>query len=259
MLAPPTSRALRLQVMSDVHFEFHEDDGAGFVQGLLPHGVDVLVVAGDLCGGHQLQDALPALAARYPQVVYVSGNHELYGFRLDALRQLRERLVAEVPNLSWLDGSAATIDGVRFVGATLWFPDQRGNRLYSRFLNDFRHIPDFPSWVYRENAAAVAFLQAEVRPGDVVVSHHLPSARSVPPRWQGDPLNRFFLTDLGQLIEERRPALWIHGHTHETASYRVGPTRVVCNPYGYEPDDLNPDWQRRGLVEVTRSPPEDEG
>ena len=36
------------------------------------------------------------------------------------------------------------------------------------------------------------------------------------------------------LIEERQPALWVHGHTHDSCDYRVGNTRVICNPRGYE-------------------------
>ncbi len=28
--------------------------------------------------------------------------------------------------------------------------------------------------------------------------------------------------------------LWVHGHTHSSHDYRVGPCRVVCNPRGYQ-------------------------
>jgi hypothetical protein len=33
----------------------------------------------------------------------------------------------------------------------------------------------------------------------------------------------------------RAPALWIHGHTHDSFDYLVGPTRIVCNPKGNGP------------------------
>jgi hypothetical protein len=32
---------------------------------------------------------------------------------------------------------------------------------------------------------------------------------------------------------EKRPRLWVHGHTHTTCDYELGSTRVACNPYGY--------------------------
>jgi hypothetical protein len=34
-------------------------------------------------------------------------------------------------------------------------------------------------------------------------------------------------------------SLWIHGHTHESFDYVVNSTRVVCNPRGYAPMELN--------------------
>jgi hypothetical protein len=34
-------------------------------------------------------------------------------------------------------------------------------------------------------------------------------------------------------------SLWIHGHTHESFDYVVSGTRVVCNPRGYAPMELN--------------------
>ena len=40
-----------------------------------------------------------------------------------------------------------------------------------------------------------------------------------------------------------RAALWIHGHMHESFNYEVYGTRVVCNPRGYAPEALNPDFR----------------
>ena len=42
-------------------------------------------------------------------------------------------------------------------------------------MSDFSVIRDFQSWVYEENARAVTFFRRELREGDVVVTHHLPS------------------------------------------------------------------------------------
>ena len=41
-------------------------------------------------------------------------------------------------------------------------------------MNDFAMIQGLEDWVYDENARARAFFDAEVREGDIVVSHHLP-------------------------------------------------------------------------------------
>jgi Icc-related predicted phosphoesterase len=71
----------------------------------------------------------------------------------------------------------------------------------------------------------------------VVVTHHLPHARSVPARFKGDLLNAAYASDLSQVIEEQQPALWVHGHTHDSAEYLIGNTRVICNPRGYEDEN----------------------
>ena len=40
-----------------------------------------------------------------------------------------------------------------------------------------------------------------------------------------------------------RAALWIHGHMHDSFDYEINGTRVVCNPRGYTPFELNPDFR----------------
>lgn len=52
-------------------------------------------------------------------------------------------------------------------------PHGGGERL-KLAMNDFAMIQGLEDWVYDENARARAFFDAEVREGDIVVSHHLP-------------------------------------------------------------------------------------
>lgn len=69
----------------------------------------------------------------------------------------------------------------------------------------------------------------------IVVGHHTPSHTSCHPRYKGDrEMNGGYHSDLSEFILER-PAikLWTHGHTHEKFDYKIGSTRVVCNPRGY--------------------------
>ena len=82
----------------------------------------------------------------------------------------------------------------------------------------------------------------------VVVTHHLPHAKSIPPRFKGDLLNAAYASDLSGVIEQGRPALWVHGHTHDSCDYDLGSTRVVCNPRGY--DDENRDFNSALVVEI---------
>lgn len=42
-----------------------------------------------------------------------------------------------------------------------------------------------------------------------------------------------YASNLEALIEARGPALWVHGHIHTSSDFRIGATRIVCNPRGY--------------------------
>lgn len=69
----------------------------------------------------------------------------------------------------------------------------------------------------------------------VVLGHHTPSHQSCHPRYKEDQLmNGGYHSDLEEFILDRPGIkLWIHGHTHERYDYKIGDTRIVCNPRGY--------------------------
>jgi Icc-related predicted phosphoesterase len=82
----------------------------------------------------------------------------------------------------------------------------------------------------------------------VAVTHHLPHPRSIPDRFAGDLLNAAYASDLSSVIESGRPALWIHGHTHDNCDHMVGGTRIICNPRGYA--DENSRFETGMVIEL---------
>ena len=104
--------------------------------------------------------------------------------------------------------------------------------------------------MYEENAKAVAFFREHVQPGDIVVTHHVPSQRCIAPRFVGSPLNPFFVCDLTGLILKSQPRLWLHGHTHSSAAEQIGATMVLCNPFGYAVVKPNPEFKNRLVVDI---------
>ena len=227
---------MKLQIMSDLHLEMHADHGAGFLRALEPTGVDVLVLAGDITGARRyetLAAAFEPLARKYPHVLYVPGNHEYYKASPDEVGENLARLARELPSVVIPHNRVAVIEGRRFFAGTMWFRHAPAADKLRGFLTDFHVIRGFEPWVYEQNAAFERALEADLAPGDVVLTHHLPAPGSIWPRFVGSPLNAFFLCDMTPHIEARQPALWIHGHTHTRCDYRVGATRVVANPLGY--------------------------
>ena len=243
---------MRVRLLSDIHFEFHKDDGEAFIASLDPSNVDVLVLAGDIAVAEGIGPALDRLCTRFAEstVVYVHGNHEFYGSNRDAVVEITRAAVGRHANLRWLDGDVTEIGGRRFLGAPLWFGDDPKNRVMERFMNDFNQIALFRSWVYAENARAIALFESELREGDVVVTHHLPSQACVADRWKGNALNPFFVCDVEPLIRARKPALWLHGHTHDSLDIEVGATRILCNPFGYVRIEENHNFDESMTVEI---------
>jgi len=126
-------------------------------------------------------------------------------------------------------------------------------------MNDYRQIAAqrnpwkrfLPQTAYRMHRDSLRFIKANVKPDlgpTVVVTHHLPHRRSIPERFKGDLLNAAYASDLSDLIEQGQPTLWVHGHTHDSSDYRVGNTRIMCNPRGY--DDENSRFDPTLVVEI---------
>jgi Calcineurin-like phosphoesterase len=246
---------MRLQLLSDLHFEFHRDGGRSFVHSLDPTGVDALVLAGDIAVGAGIRGALRLFCEHYSEatVLYVHGNHEFYQAERAAVLAGTQQAERDHGNLVWLDNTSVELGGRRFLGGPLWFPRLPRSPFappLERAMSDFTEIRDFETWVYAENERAVAMLQAELREDDVVVTHYLPSPRSVSSRFRDHPLNPFFVCDVEALIADRQPRLWLHGHTHDSLRYRIGRTTVLCNPFGYAGYELNSAFSDHLVVDV---------
>jgi Icc-related predicted phosphoesterase len=89
----------------------------------------------------------------------------------------------------------------------------------------------------------------------VVITHHAPARGSIAPRYAGDALTPAFVSELPDEFfqEPGAPELWIHGHTHNSADYKRGSTRVVANPRGYRTRDggfENPKFSPGFIVSV---------
>lgn len=232
---------MKLHILSDLHLEVSTFDPP-------QTDADTVVLAGDIWKGAR---GLHWARATFPdrEIVYVPGNHEYYGAqRLEAAARMR--IAARESGIHLLDEDEVVIGGVRFLGATLWtdfllFGEE--DRLWAmrsgqNYLSDFRVIHEgsqghfSPSHSVALHEKSVAWLAAKLdEPFDgrtVVVTHHLPSMRSVAERFADSELSACFASRLDHLFGNSR--LWIHGHTHDSFDYEAEGTRVICNPRGHE-------------------------
>lgn len=227
---------MKIQLISDLHLECYVDEGLSFVHKDLHVAADVLVLAGDvmnLTGAKHVTERLSWFCDRFKDVIYVPGNHEFYTtLPIEAEKRLA-KASEFLPNLHVLNPGTVEIEGQRFVGATMWFPPTPDEDQYRKWLSDFHLIRNFVPWVHEQHEEEIKFLECQVRPQDVVITHHLPHPNSTPARFATSPINRFFVAPDASRVLAKQPKLWLHGHTHTACDYQLGATRVVCNPRGY--------------------------
>ena len=242
-----------IQVMSDLHLELHRDHGRSFIESQDATGVDVLVLAGDILSAKfakPVEETFRMFADKFPHIIYVPGNHEFWGTRPEQTITLLTNVTSKFSNISLLTDRATTVGNTRFLGGPMWFPQWRPLEDYAATqMPDFQLIEGFRDWSVKANARFIAFLDEELREGDVVVTHYLPSAKSTAPRFKRSPLNAFFVCETAPLIQDRKPSLWIHGHTHDACDYQLFNTRIVCNPFGY-PTELNSGYREKLLIPI---------
>lgn len=257
---------MRLHIISDLHTEF-----GGMPRDHKAPDCDVVILAGDISTG-----VVGVMwAARYKPdvpVIYVPGNHEYYGHRryhrhLEKMKEKAAFMRAEGHGVVHvLNNEAVVIDGVRFLGATLWTDfDLFGTPHLSmmaaqREMNDYDNIEKVQQVRLRAEDTQSFHLESRFfltetmrEPFDgktVVVTHHAPSEQSSHPRYRGSPLNPAYASRLESVICNYAPALWVHGHMHDSSDYMVCDTRVVCNPRGYVGHELNPGFDPQLVLEV---------
>jgi hypothetical protein len=218
----------------------------------------------------QYRDFLKRCSFQFPHVIYIMGNHEFYNGKFYAGIDYMREECAKYPNVYMLEQDTKIIDDVVFVGGTLWTNMNKRDPLTMHaiegLMNDFRIIRND-----KRNYAPMSALDVAIRHDKtlayikliveehkdkkcVVVGHHSPSTQSIHPIYAHETLmNGGYHSDLSELIlDHPQIVLWTHGHTHHPFDYKIGETRIVCNPRGYENDGYseNTGWNPNIVIEI---------
>lgn len=226
--------------LSDIHLEHFQNGEAAckYLERIRPVETgDVLVLAGDITSLLKTNTLLYFDEFRKwaIEVVYVPGNHEYYNTNpLTDGKKMLDKLHSEGIRVLGPDHHASfTYLDVKFVGSTCWYP--YNHTTLGKVLNwsDKAWIKGFIGWWKEEQRRERELLWQEVTPGSVVVTHMLPTWSCVSPNYSKDLYNCLYVSDLEDLLLEKKPALWFHGHSHEPLDMIIGDTRCVRNPIGY--------------------------
>ena len=247
---------MKLHILSDLHIEF-----APFQ---IPEtDADVIILAGDIgVGVEGLLWAKEQVNGK--PIIYVPGNHEYYRHDISLTEELKS---SSVENVRVLDNEMCILGNIRFLCATLWtdfalygegekyFAIQHAKKSMSDFSliknGNRRFSPEDSIRLHEFSRDWLKLMLGEPFAGKtVVITHHVPSPRSIAPRFQGDMLTPAFTTDLEYMMDGSRVALWVHGHTHDVFDYQIYDTRVVCNPRGYVPYEQSNGFTPEFVVEI---------
>lgn len=262
---------MRIALASDLHLEF------GPIKLYNTEQADVLVLSGDILLSEPLHDNprnpenedhflyvgkgndqakrfrsfLSQVSGEFPHVVYVAGNHEFYNGKWCKTIDYLAEECAEYTNVYYLENQTKEINGVTFIGATLWTDMNANDPLTMYHVNDgmtdYQVIRDDsrgytrlrPAFTVERHRKSVQYIQHVIEGKHdgkfIVVTHHAPTMKSIDPRYANDTLmNGAYASDLSEFIlDNPQIKLWTHGHTHIPCCYDVGTTKVACNPRGY--------------------------
>ena len=261
---------MKISIASDLHLEFGNLDFDN------PESAEVLVLSGDiliaqdvrdqdaldLSGSHgrseRFHQFMQRCSERFSRVIYVMGNHEHYhGDFATTVAHLKSKF-AYISNLHILDREILTVDGVTFIGGTLWTDMNNEDPitlLHMRsMMNDFRVVQNsnrrvsFKTYeqingvddrtrpVFHERAAKFSpedavtehrlfvdyvrtIVQGKYDQKFVVCGHHSPSKISTHPKYANDTImNGGYSSDLNDLILNH-PQIKLWTHGHTHHSF----------------------------------------
>jgi Icc-related predicted phosphoesterase len=229
---------MRLAVHSDLHLEMQDLPE----QFLFDESFDVLILAGDIVDGDidnqyygfgSIRDVCPN-----KPILFVPGNHEYYDNHIDYdFTEICDKFDVQVLNNRSID-----IQGVNFVGSTLWtnmesvnshYDDFHGN-IIRRSIADFSLIRDMSLDKMRQLAKeAYEFLEQNITKDSVVITHFSPLLCLGNQRFPITDITAYFQNEYPELFY-LEPKAWIYGHTHGNVAKQIYNTPVYTNQHGYK-------------------------
>ena len=267
---------MKIQLLSDLHNEFlrngRQVNGHSW-SGVIPHtDADIVILAGDIDTGTQGAEWAISESERLGKpILYVLGNHEFYRHEYFSVKDDIAKLCSGT-NVAYLDSGCLIVEGVRFLGTTLWtdyradvrIPQDQAMLTIDNNLSDHRVIkfnsgsgddrfkPEHALMLHEKE---LRWLRQQLEAGfdgkTVVITHHGPHSLCQHPAFPVSEMSGAFHSDLGDLIEAHEIDVWAFGHTHANLDSVVYATRIVSNQAGYPGENVG-DFNPGFVIDLTR-------
>lgn len=235
---------MKIQLVSDLHLEFLNKEQVEELANRISYksNVEVLILSGDICSLSDkyidnLYTFLNVIEDKYPNVIYIMGNHEYYGTSKQKVYELGHKLERYYFNLHILENEFITLkrfetQDVTFYGTTLWFEETVETSLKRYYLNDYTQIEDFTPDVWCRKAISYIKQIPDDNSKKVLITHHVPHNRFISPKYLGSELNCFYLNEIGKYLNKFD--LVVFGHSHNSVNQQFSErTLAMSNPRGY--------------------------
>jgi predicted phosphodiesterase len=250
---------MKIVLMSDLHLEFYRSmDPVDKMKEILTdidYSDCIGAFVGDIHIRYQAPELLEQLQHRFKQIIFLPGNHDLWGAN-----------IADIGS-HFLDRSNETfmIDDIQFTCAVGWaYQFQRFNPMQellfktSLFEHDRikwrEHAFTWENWLHLAQIDSDAIFAPKL-PGarkKVVLTHYPPSDVMSDDRFLGNQANFLFASSYDGMLADGDGDIdmWLSGHTHHRTSATIGGTSLVSNPLGY-PHEINDEAYQPIVLTVT--------
>jgi predicted phosphodiesterase len=240
---------MKIQYISDIHSEFYKKS----YEIKIPKLADILVLLGDIGKPRteQYRRLIDAVSDIFDHVIVISGNHEYYHGResFEKTRSYMHHFFEKYENVYFLDNESITIDGVLFIGSTLWtnIPKEK-DFLFEEQMNDYKSISTKqinaprmykirPEFTRTLHSIAYKYIEHQLKNNSaptIILTHHIPinTKDFIPCAYKNNQLNAGYFSDCRKLIKSPVVA-WMFGHCHTPITYDFDGIKLLSNPYGY--------------------------
>ena len=244
---------MKIFAISDIHIETKP-----FSVWKYTGDADIVVLAGDI---HTKSRGVEWAKKTFScPVIYVPGNHEGWmGHWDNTIIKMKE--MAKNSNIYVLNNDSVEIDGVRFLGSTLWttfdaWPNQNdamvasgeGRNHYGSGMRDYRNIrtgsyrhittKDTLEWSLKSKKWLLGEAAKNFNGETVVVTHHAPVLESLRCGKVLDIYDAAYANNWEDGVLKINAVCWIHGHIHTPRHHTIGNTLMVAHPLGYSGENI---------------------
>lgn len=260
----------KIHLISDLHIDLRDDIKSINEIIFTPKTKNIiLVLAGDIGNPTEKKywKFLESCCMVYSSVIFITGNHEYYNSELTNFTESEINSIIENKikplNLHFLHKNTITINGITFMGTTLWTKlDKKYKKNLIMSVNDFNNVLCDTVNSAGSNGALITnkkkltiesrdllyedqlnwlknSIKNETNNKIVIITHHLPLPQLSHEKYKKyEKSNSAFYTDLLGLHPDMfndKIKYWLCGHTHTKMSYIDPETKIEfhVNPMGY--------------------------